>query len=126
MPVERFGDVIYTREKEAELGGEKHTPHIEAPDKVKSGEEFEVTVIVGKDIPHPNTVEHHIKWIQVFIREDDRPHNPVHVATFDLGPTYAEPKVTFKMRLKRSSTLYALEYCNVHGVWENSKRIEVE
>ncbi len=124
--MERFGDQIYTREKEAELGGEKHTPHIKAPDRVKAGEEFEVSIIVGKDIPHPNTVEHHIKWIQVFIREEDRPYNPIHIATFDLGPGYAEPKVTFKMKLVKSATLFALEYCNVHGVWENSKRIEVE
>lgn len=118
----RFGDVITPPEKE---GKEKHVPHIEAPEKVKAGEPFQVTVIVGKEIPHPNTVEHHIKWIQVYAKEEG-PRATVHVATFDLGPTYAEPRVTFTMKLERSSTLYALEYCNIHGVWDNSLRIEVE
>jgi len=50
---------------------EKHTPYIEIPSEVKPNEPFQVTVQVGKDIPHPNLVEHHIKWIQVFFEEED-------------------------------------------------------
>jgi superoxide reductase len=34
--------------------------------------------------------------------------------------------VTFTVMLSKSSTLYALEYCNVHGVWDNSAEVEVE
>lgn len=118
----RFGDVIIPPEKE---GREKHVPHIEAPAKVKAGEPFQVTVIVGKEVPHPNTIEHHIKWIQVYTKyEGARP--VVHVGTFDLGPTFADPKVTFTAMLEKSSTLYALEYCNIHGVWDNSAEVEVE
>ena len=118
----RFGEVIIPPEKE---GREKHVPHIEAPAKVKAGELFQVTVIVGKEVPHPNTIEHHIKWIQVYAKEEGaRP--VVHVGTFDLGPTFADPKVTFTAMLEKSSTLYALEYCNVHGVWDSSTEVEVE
>ena len=118
----RFGEVIFPPEKE---GKEKHVPHIEAPAKVKAGEPFQVTVIVGKEVPHPNTIEHHIKWIQVYTKEEGtRP--VVHVGTFDLGPTFADPKVTFTAMLRKTSTFYALEYCNVHGVWDNSAKVEVE
>jgi len=118
----RFGDIVAPPEKE---GKEKHVPHIEAPSEVKAGEPFQVTITVGKEVPHPNTIEHHIKWIQVYVRgKDGGP--AVHVRTFDLGPTYAEPKVTFPVVLRKSSTLYALEYCNVHGVWDNSAEIQVE
>ena len=118
----RFGEVVVPPEKE---GKEKHVPHIEAPDKVKAGESFRVTVLVGKEVPHPNTIEHHIKWIQVYAKQEGaRP--VVHVGTFDLGPTYAAPKVTFPVMLKKSATLYALGYCNVHGVWDNSVSVEVE
>ena len=118
----RFGDVLIPPEQE---GKEKHVPHIQAPAKVKAGEAFQVTVTVGKEVPHPNTIEHHIKWIQVYAKEEGgRP--VVHVGTFDLGPTFADPKVTFTAMLRKSSTLYALEYCNVHGVWDNSAKVEVE
>lgn len=118
----RFGDVLIPPEQE---GREKHVPHIEVPAKVKAGEAFQVTVTVGKEVPHPNTIEHHIKWIQVYAKEEGaRP--VVHVGTFDLGPTFADPKVTFTAMLRKSSTLYALEYCNIHGVWDNSAKVEVE
>ncbi len=118
----RFGEVVIPPERE---GREKHVPHIEAPAKVKGGEPFPVTVTVGKEVPHPNTIGHHIKWIQVYAKEEgERP--VIHVGTFDLGPTYADPKVTFRMMLNKSSTLYVLEYCNVHGVWDNAIKIEVE
>ncbi len=121
----RFGDMIYTSAHEDKVLGEKHTPWIEAPDQVKAGEEFEVKVIVGREVPHPNTWEHHIKWIQVFIEEEGRAFNPVHVATIDLGPAYGEPKAVFKMKLSKSSRIWILGYCNLHGIWENSKGIKV-
>ncbi len=120
--MERFGDLIYTKEKEEKVLGEKHTPFIGAPDKVSPDEPFEVAIVVGKEVPHPNTVEHHIKWIQVFIKEESRAFNPIHVATFDLGPAYGEPRVRFKMKLKRSSTLHVIEYCNLHGIGRLEKR----
>jgi superoxide reductase len=119
----KFGDIINPAEKE---GKEKHVPVIKAPVSVKAGEAFQVTIIVGKDVPHPNTIEHHIKWIQVFAEVEDRPYNPVHVATFDVGPTFGDPKVTFSMKLQQNATLFALEYCNIHGLWENALQVKVE
>jgi len=117
---------VYTKKDELEnVLIEKHVPVIKVPEEVKAEKEFEVIINVGENVPHPNTIEHHIKWIQVFTEVEDRSYNPVHVATFDLGPTFAEPKVKFKMKLEKSATLIALEYCNLHGVWENSVKIEV-
>ncbi|HHS48466.1 MAG TPA: Neelaredoxin, partial [Desulfurella acetivorans] len=49
---------------EADEKKEKHVPAIDAPDTVKKGEFFSVTVTVGKDTPHPNTKEHYIGWIE--------------------------------------------------------------
>ena len=45
--------------------GEKHVPVVEAPEKVSSGEAFKVEVSIGKEIAHPNTAQHHIKWIKL-------------------------------------------------------------
>ncbi len=118
-----FGDLI--RKPEQEMGREKHVPIIEAPDEVRAGEEFEVKVVVGKTVPHPNTVEHHIKWVMVFVEEEGRAFNPIHVATFDLGPGYGEPKVSFRLKLEKSSRIWALSYCNLHGLWEYSKEVKV-
>lgn len=119
--MEKFGNLFKTGEHE---GKEKHVPVITAPNNVKAGEFFEVTVQVGDEVPHPNTIEHHIKWIQVYAKDEDG--RVVHVGTFDLGPTYADPKVTFPMKITRSSTLYAIAYCNIHGLWESSVKVTVD
>ena len=120
--MKRFGEIIKT--KEEEFAKEKHMPIIDVPASVKKDEFFEFTVTVGKDVPHPNTIEHHIKWIQVFADIDGRA--PIHIGTFDFGPTFSEPKVTLKLKLEKTANIFALEYCNLHGVWENVKKIEVK
>ena len=60
---------------------EKHSPVIEILEK---GEKIKVRVSVGKEIPHPNTTEHHISWIEVyFLPEGEKfPHN---LGRFDLA-----------------------------------------
>ena len=51
--------------KSADWKTEKHVPVIECPDTVKPGELFAISITVGKEIPHPNTTEHHIAWVAI-------------------------------------------------------------
>lgn len=44
----------------------KHIPVITAPDKVKPGECFEVTVEVGKLVAHPNETTHFIEFLDLY------------------------------------------------------------
>ncbi len=97
-------------------GKEKHVPVIELVSCPECGEGA-VRIIVGKDVPHPNTVEHHIKWVMLFGVKNGV---AVHLATFDLGPTYGAPKVVAHMNVEGLSELIAVEYCNLHGLWESS------
>ena len=118
----RFGNVITPPEKE--MGKEKHVPFIDAPAQVKAGESFQVTVEVGKIVPHPNVVEHYIKWIQLYALEEGSEY-VVNLGTFEFSPVRTHPKVTVTLSLSKSATLYALEYCNIHGVWDNAVEIKV-
>jgi superoxide reductase len=114
---------------------EKHVPVIEAPENVGADEAVEITVSVGAEVPHPNTAEHHIRWIKLLFQ-------PTEGFTFELadiqftihgeglkgaqaGPCYTEPYAKVKVRLKESGTLIALSYCNIHGLWESAKAITV-
>src|SRR6267378_5899551 len=45
---------------------EKHTPKIEAPDSVKRGQWFEVTVTVGAGSTHPSLGEHFVRYIALY------------------------------------------------------------
>ncbi len=122
----KLGDLIYTPEQapgEVISKAETHTPKIEAPDKVKAGEPFKVKITVG---PHPNQAVHSIRFIEVYFYEDGRTYNPIHIATVHLQPEYAEPDVTITMKVKKKGVIYAVEHCNLHGLWEARKEIEVE
>jgi len=101
-------------------GKRKHTPVIEAPAKVKKGEWFEVRVVVGKDIPHPNTREHWIEHISLWAGD-------FLAARADLEPERAASEVVFKIKLEETTTLTACAYCNLHGLWHSEEvKVEVE
>lgn len=111
-----------TAKGEAVSKVESHTPKIEAPSEVKKNEVFKVKITVG---PHPNTVEHSIRWIELYFEEEGRAFNPVLIGRYDFTPVYSEPVVETYVKLAKSGRLIALEYCNLHGLWEASKEIKV-
>ncbi|MDI9438881.1 MAG: class II SORL domain-containing protein [Limnochordia bacterium] len=128
----KLGDVL----RSGDWKSEKHVPVIEAPDTVAAGQPVDIKISIGEEIPHPNTAEHHIRWIKLLFQ-------PNEGFTFELadvqfaahgeglkgpaeGPCYTEPSAAVTVRLKESGTLLALSYCNIHGLWESSKAITVE
>ncbi len=128
----KLGDVL----KQADWKAEKHVPAIDAPEAVAAGEFFDVTVSVGKEIPHPNTTEHHIRWINVYFMPRGGKF-PFHVGEFQFaahgespsgpneGPVYAQSKATFGMKITEPGTLIAVALCNIHGLWESSVEVEL-
>ncbi len=120
-----IGDLIQT----ADWKKEKHAPVIDCPDKVEAGESFVVKVGVGKEIAHPNTAEHHISWITLYFQPEGGKF-PYQVAHFEFnahgeGGVFTAPKAGTAFTADKSGTLYALSFCNLHGLWENSKAISV-
>jgi superoxide reductase len=126
MSTKKFGDIIYSPEEatgEAITKVESHTPKIDVPEEIEAGKPVEVKISVG---PHPSKVEHSIRWIEVYFYEEGRAFNPILLARTMFAPGYAEPTITFRFTFNKSGVLYALEYCNLHGVWENRKEIKVK
>ncbi len=120
----------------ADWKAEKHVPAIEAPDRVKAEEWVTVKVSLGKATAHPNTTEHHIRWIgayfapdgEKFIYDLGRFEMAAHgeaVAGPNQGPVHTHHEVTFAFKTTKPGTLHALAYCNIHGLWESEKRIEL-
>ena len=94
-----------------------HTPVITAPDSVKAGEPFEVTITVGK-VPHPSAPDHAVQWIALYADE-------VELARATLTPVLTRATVTFTIALDESTTLRALEAPNHSAAWEGTKKITV-
>ena len=96
----------------------KHTPKIIAPDTVKRGEWFDVTVTVGSGGDHPSLSEHFVRYIALYI-------NTAEISRVYLHPVYTFPKVTFTIALDEGGLLRALEEPTHSGAWEGSKKIKV-
>jgi len=95
-------------------GKEKHVPVIETGKDV-------VTVTVGKETAHPNTMEHHIDWIELFgVKKNGQ---VIDLGRETFAPTYTSPTATFQAPLAEFKALCALSYCNIHGLWENCLEI---
>jgi superoxide reductase len=116
---------------------EKHVPVIDCPEAVSADEVFEVKVSLGKEVAHPNTTEHHIRWIQVFFKpEGDKFAYQVAnceftahgegVAGANQGPVYTHHAATVALKINRPGVLLATSLCNIHGLWENSRVINLK
>lgn len=122
--------------KSADWKSEKHVPVIECPDSVKANEVFAVKVTLGKEVAHPNTTEHHIRWITLYYHDQGGkfPHEVAHVQFNahgesaegpNQGPVYTHHEAVANVKIAKSGALHAVAYCNIHGLWESNKEISV-
>jgi len=96
----------------------KHSPKIVAPDSVKRGQWFNVTVSVGAGSQHPSLQEHFVRYIALY-------KDSVEIARTYLHPVYSAPIVTFTIALDEGGSLRAVEEPTHSAAWETSKKIEV-
>ncbi len=96
----------------------KHTPKITAPDQVKRGQWFDVTVAVGAGGEHPSLSEHHVRYIALY-------KDTAEIARVYLHPVYSAPRVTFTIALDDSGVLRAMAEPTHSAAWEASRKITV-
>lgn len=110
----KFGDIVKSMDAE---GREKHVPAIEIGKGRRIDDVDVVQVVVGRDVPHPNTAEHHIAWIELYgVKKDGQ---PIDLGRADFAPSYTNPNARFQVPVKEFKAFCALSYCNIHGVWQN-------
>jgi superoxide reductase len=97
---------------------QKHTPKIVAPESVKRGEWFTVTVSVGAGGQHPSLSEHFVRYIALY-------KDTVEIARVYLHPVYSLPMVTLTIALDEGGLLRAVEEPTHSAAWEASKKIDV-
>ena len=127
-----LGKTIQTADWEEE----KHTPVITCPETVTADQTLEVGLELGKAVSHPNTTEHHIRWIQLYYQPDGS--NAVYeLAKVDFnahgestaganeGPVTTQHAGKVNVALRTSGVLHAMSYCNIHGLWSSKKQISV-
>lgn len=120
----------------ADWKSEKHVPVIDCPESVNKDEMFDVKVSLGKEISHPNTTEHHIRWISLYYYPEGDKYS-YHVGHYEFnahgestegansGPVYTHHQVTASLKISKPGVIHAISYCNIHGLWESSKDVKV-
>ena len=147
--------------KSADWKAEKHVPVITVHSPASASDSpfpvppspIEIEVSVGKEIPHPNTLEHHIAWAALYFvadgsqlpvelaRAEFRSHGPdlftapvlkttIALPTPPLPHSSTPPLSTPPLPQSTtppllSGTLHAVAYCNIHGLWESEMKIAV-
>jgi len=133
MAVKEFGDNV---QGPSVKDNEKHLLLIDCPDQVKAGELFQVKLGLAEGVSHPSTTEHHIVWISLYFTPDGDPFikdvgrlllntHGGSVAGPNKGPVYADPAVTMSLKISKPGMLYAVSYCNIHGLSETQKPIGI-
>ena len=96
----------------------KHIPTIIAPDEAPYREPFEVEIIVGKDLPHPDHGDHFIQNVELYAGE-------AFLARSEFTPTVSGTPIHITLKLNYDTPLLARSRCNQHGVWESEKMIRI-
>jgi superoxide reductase len=100
----------------------KHLPVIEAPERIGQNETFEVNVRVGgiDGVEHPNEPAHFIEWVELYSGDTF-----VGRCSYNGGTSFAIAR--FKLKLSHAhGILKVWAKCNLHGLWEEIKSIQVE
>ena len=97
---------------------QKHCAAFCTVEPPRANEPFEVSFRVGS-IPHPMENEHAIQFVEFFVNE-------LYVARVDFIPVVGVPEGSLVLRLPPGKwTLRAMTRCNIHGLWESERAIEV-
>lgn len=94
-----------------------HVPMIMAPDTAETGKPFEVEIQVGEKM-HEMIPTHYIDWVDLYADE-------IFLTKIILTPNFTQARFRATLTLNKSSTLRAIEHCNLHGLWEGTKQIKV-
>lgn len=96
----------------------KHLPVISTSATAKVGQPITVTIAVGSLLAHPNEPGHHIEWLDLY-------EDKLYLARVDFTAAKVSPKATLELTLKKSGLLRAFASCNLHGIWEGDKEIQI-
>lgn len=130
MRKRRIGNLFQTGDEKTQ----KHVPVIECPTTVTAGKSFDVTLTVGKEVPHPVSAGHHIRWMKLFFQPDDET-TVYEVAGFEFasygetvenistGQVCGHASASVRLSVNRPGALLVIAYCNIHGLWENSAEL---
>ena len=97
----------------------KHVPVISLQGDAKVGQPFAVTIKVG-EAPHVMENGHFIQFVDLYCG-----HIYISRVDFTAELNKAEVTLTVVLQHEGKRTLRAFSRCNLHGIWEGTKEVNV-
>lgn len=91
----------------------KHTPYLTME---RAGDKVRISVEVGHEVPHPNTLDHYIAYVELRVAD-------ATIARFDFTPQAVYPKVSVIADLPAGTMVKAIELCNLHSYWSYEQAV---
>jgi superoxide reductase len=97
----------------------KHAPVITVPENIKVGQPFMVNIKVG-DVSHPMENGHFIQFVDLYCGD-------IYISRVDFTAELNRPEASVSVVLHHEGQrkLRAFSRCNLHGVWEGTKDINL-
>ncbi len=97
----------------------KHAPVVTVPEQVKAGQPFTVQIKVG-EVSHPMENGHFIQFVDLYSGD-------AYISRVDFTAELNKPEVSISVVLPHEGKrkLRAFSRCNLHGVWEGIKEVNV-
>lgn len=96
-----------------------HVPVIEVAGEAKAGQPVTVKIKVG-EVPHGMENGHFIQFVDLYCGH-------IYISRVDFTAELSKPEVSLSIVLHHGGkrTLRAFSRCNLHGIWEGTKDIDV-
>lgn len=96
-----------------------HAPVITVQGDVKAGQPFTVSIKAG-EVSHPMENGHFIQFIDLYSGD-------IYLSRADFTAELNKPEVSFSVVLPHEGKrkLRAFSRCNLHGIWEGTKEVDV-
>ncbi|MFX1295817.1 MAG: desulfoferrodoxin family protein [Promethearchaeota archaeon] len=111
----------------------KYVPRID----IENGDkQIKNKLIIGKEIPHPNIINHHNQCIGCYSKPDGEKFavkvGRVELATYgtsdkvtDTNNLLIKPTVSLMLSTEKSEPLVVTSYCKIHRLWQNSVKVKL-
>ncbi len=108
-----------TGSNEVRKYADKHSPVIICDTEAFRNKPFKVKVKIGDCVKHPNTVEHHFEYVQLWNLETLVGEARLVQSAYGNDPVHIECEFTILPKV--SLRLTAIAYCNKHGMWRSEE-----
>ncbi len=121
MKINRYEDISLIEREAKRDYIDRHSAFVHCDDHVLKGEKLKVKIKIGDQYKHPDDLDHHISYVQLWDGE-----RMLAQTSFSSGAQTSVPgnvEVDYFINAARTMKLTAFAYCTKHGLWQSTEKL---